>query len=119
MWVKFASGETLRGYGWENYPKNSTDADSTGVTILVDTSNAQFARIPRYFTSIGGKTHHWALTGATSIYEPTATSFRIYVRYSNGRNLNARMAEEMEWYINWYAIEESTCNGGNPINPVL
>ena len=114
MWAHIASGETIRGQGWENYPIGSSNADSRGVTIEVDTSSAKFDGTPRYFTSIGGRTHHWSLTGPTSIYAATKNSFRVYVRYSSGQNLNAQMAKAMEWYINWFAIQDETSNGGYP-----
>jgi len=114
MWAHIASGETIRGQGWENYPIGSSDANSKGVTIKVDTSAAKFDGTPRYFTSIGGKSRHWVLVGPTSIYEATKNSFRVYVRYANGGNLNAKTAKELEWYINWFAIQDETSNNGLP-----
>ena len=50
----------------------------------VDTSAGKFTSTPRYFTTLGGNSSHWATTGATSIYNATPTGFRVYVRWSDG-----------------------------------
>jgi hypothetical protein len=114
MWTKIASGETVKGEGWENYPIGSSDANSRGITIYIDTSFAHFDSPPRYFTSLGGHSWHWSTTGVTSIYETTNTGFRVYVRWANGGNLNRQTAVDKEWYINWFAVEDDVCRGGNP-----
>ncbi|WPB78086.1 hypothetical protein KYC5002_02825 [Archangium violaceum] len=51
-------------------------------------------------TSIGGTSEQWGLMGATSIYSPTPTGFRIYVRYP-GSNLTPSLANQRGWHLNW------------------
>jgi hypothetical protein len=51
--------------------------------VDVDTSSAGFTKTPTYVTSLGGTTRHWATTGGSSVYNATATGFRIYIRWVN------------------------------------
>jgi hypothetical protein len=75
-----------------------------GIFLDVDTSSAGFTITPIYITSIGGAAHHWRTTGATSIYFPTPTGFRVYVRYSTGGPLTPDIANQYGWHINWIAV---------------
>jgi hypothetical protein len=74
-----------------------------GISVDIDTANAGFAVTPYYFTSLGGHTNNALAQGVTSIYEPTAKGFRVYV---NARQLTAAQAKEWGWHINWIAIGE-------------
>jgi len=96
-----ARGSTPAGNtAWQQYP------DGEGVFVDVDTSSAGFTTTPIYITSIGGTTHHWGTTGATSIYTPTPTGFRVYVRYSTGGSLTPAIANQYGWHINWIAVPQ-------------
>jgi hypothetical protein len=66
----------------------------------VNTASCGFTSTPLYFTSIGGESGHWASTGATSIYTPTATGFRVYVRYPG---ITPAVANQYGWHLNWSA----------------
>jgi len=86
-----------------------------GIFVDVDTSSAQFTSTPIYITSLGGYGNHWSTTGATSIYSPTPTGFRVYVRWDNGGLLTPAMANQFGWHINWIARGELASGppGGN------
>ncbi len=99
---RIASGKTPPGAtAWQQYnpPAN------TGIYVDVDTSAAHFASVPVYITSLGGNSVHWATTGATSVYVPTATGFRVYVRWANGNPLTPAQANQTKWHINWIGME--------------
>jgi hypothetical protein len=92
-----ASGSTPVGKtAWQQYPGGE------GVFVDVDASFG-FRSTPIYITSLGGKLGHWGTTGATSIYNPTTTGFRVYVRYATGGPLTPAIANQNEWHINWIA----------------
>jgi hypothetical protein len=100
MSFKIGSGSTPPGStNWQPYGNN------TGIYVDVDTSSCGFTATPKYFTSIGGRSNHWSTTGATSIYNPSPTKFRVYVRFSNGRTLTPAYANARQWHINWFATE--------------
>ena len=76
-----------------------------GVYVDVDTSAAGFVHTPVYLTSISGDAHHGETSGATSVYQPTRTGFRIYIRWTGpDRSLNAAMAREYKWRVDWVAM---------------
>ncbi len=94
-----ARGSTPVGNtAWQQY------YDGEGVFVDVDTSSAGFNNTPIYITSIGGLGFHWATTGATSIYFPTPTGFRVFVRWSTGGALTPATANQSGWHINWIAV---------------
>jgi phage baseplate assembly protein gpV len=99
--VKFqGSGSTTPGStNWQFYPGN------TGIYLDVDTSVGKFTSTPKYFTSLGGSSSHWATTGVTSIYTPTPTGFRVYVRWSDGSTLTPEQANSLQWHVNWLGVE--------------
>ncbi len=87
-----------------NTPQSNTNwiqYDANGIYVDIDTSGAGFSKAPYYFTSIGGNSTHWATQGATSIYSPTATNFRVYV-YRQG--ITVSQAKNFKWHINWIGI---------------
>jgi hypothetical protein len=97
--VQSARGSTPVGNtAWQQYPGGE------GIYVDVDTSSAGFTTTPIYITSIGGATSHWWTTGATSIYAPTPTGFRVYVRWATGGSLTPALANEYGWHINWVAV---------------
>jgi len=92
-----ASGRTEPGAtNWQVY-------SPTGIFVDVDTSSAGFRIGAIYVTSLGGNSSHWATTGGTSIYTPTATGFRVYVRWVDGGPLTPAQANQLGWHINWHA----------------
>jgi hypothetical protein len=99
--VKFqGSGSTTPGStNWQPYPGN------TGIYLDVDTSAGKFTTTPKYFTSLGGHSSHWATTGVTSIYTPSPTGFRVYVRWSDGSALTPAQANSLQWHVNWLGVE--------------
>jgi hypothetical protein len=98
--LRIGSGSTPAGStNWMQY------VGGKGVYVDVNTSGVGFTTTPLYFTSIGGNSSHWATTGATSIYTPTATGFRIYVRWDDYSNLTPNDANSLGWHINWMGIQ--------------
>ncbi|MGB8190774.1 MAG: hypothetical protein WCF67_02590 [Chitinophagaceae bacterium] len=96
---RIASGQTPQGRtAWQVYSAN-------GIFLDVDTRSGKFSSAPVYLTSIGGTSSHWSTTGATSIYLPTATGFRIYVRWVDAASLTPATANAFGWHINWIGIE--------------
>ncbi len=87
-------GKTAPGAsGWK-------DRERGGLYLDVDTSHCEYTQAPQYTTSMGGIGWHWTAEGATSIYSPAATGFRIYLATS----LTAEEAEDREWHLNWEAL---------------
>ncbi|MBD2301378.1 MULTISPECIES: RICIN domain-containing protein [Nostocales] len=108
--TKIASGNTTPGAtNWQQY--------SDGIYIEVDTSAAGFTKTPRYITSLAGDSKHYGTTGATSIYNPTATGFRIQIRwekdYESG-TITPELANTNKWHINWIAIEPASAKTPRP-----
>jgi hypothetical protein len=104
--VQVVGGATPVGNtAWQPYTE--------GIFVDVDTSSAQFTSTPVYITSLGGNGPHWATTGATSIYLPTPTGFRVYVRWANGGSLTPDVANQNGWHINWIA-SGGVSSGGPP-----
>lgn len=101
--VRVASGRTTPGStNWQPY----TGAGGIpGAFVDVDTTSGGFTKAPVYITSLGGTTDHWAAIGATSIYVPTPTGFRVYVRWVNGAALSPSVANQSQWHINWIGME--------------
>jgi hypothetical protein len=101
--LKVVGGRTPVGNtAWQPYTE--------GIFVDVDTSVARFTQTPLYITSLGGNGAHWATTGATSIYTPTPTGFRVYVRWVNGGSLTPAQANQYGWHINWIATPVQ-CSG--------
>jgi hypothetical protein len=92
--LQIGSGTTAAGVGWRAY-------GTTGITIVVDTSSAQFSHTPTYVTSLGGSSAQWQTTGGSSVYYPTRTSFQVFVRFYDGRVLTPEYAASVGWRINW------------------
>ena len=87
-------GQTSQGAtNWQQY-------NSEGIYLDVNTAGCGFTSTPLYFTSIGGATSHWTSSGATAIYSPTATGFRVYV-YTPG--ITPALANAWGWHLNWHA----------------
>lgn len=99
--TRIASGRTTPGStAWVVYSPN-------GIYVDVNTAAAKLTgpAAPVYVTSIGGSGGHWATTGGTSVYLPTPTGFRIYVKWSDSSPLTPAQANSYQWHINWIAME--------------
>jgi len=95
------AGSTLPGdTKWQAY-----SGTTSGIFVDVDTSSAGFTRTPVYVASIAGISDHWATTGGSAIYCPTAKGFRVYVRFAMGQPLTPRFANQKHWQINWVGVE--------------
>lgn len=97
--VRIGAGSTAPGEGWQTY------GDNFGIYLDVDTSSAHFSGTPVYTASVGGNGEHWALQGVNAIYKPTATGFRIYVRWDSTTLLTPATAQKDQWYINWIGVD--------------
>lgn len=88
---------------------------SNGLYMDVDTSkcNLQDAK-PRYLTSVGGESAHWQLVGVNSIYDSSATKFRVNLWHPTlrGRYL-LYFAARYRWSINW--LVDTSKNSGNTV----
>ncbi len=96
---RIAAGRTAPGEGWVSY------ASDHGLYIDVDTSSAHFTGSPVYTISVGGVGDQWGLTGTSTVYTPTATGFRVYVRWSTGAEITPKHAQEFKWYVNWVGVD--------------
>jgi hypothetical protein len=76
--------------------------------VDIDTSGCGFAVAPLYFTGLAGRSRHVFTTGATSVYNRTATGLRVFVRWADGSPLTAAEANSWEWHIAWAAIRDQT-----------
>ncbi len=93
-------------------PKGSTawvPYIDTGVYVEVNTSKCGFTSTPTYISSLGGNSWIWATTGGSTIYSPSANSFRIYIRILEESILEKTITPEKAnaegWHINWVAVE--------------
>jgi hypothetical protein len=95
---RIASGQTPAGTtAWQVYTANAVFVD-------VNTTSGQFSSAPIYVTSLGGNSSHWQIVGATSIYSPTATGFRVYIRWLDGNPLTPAQANAIGLHIKWHGI---------------
>jgi secreted trypsin-like serine protease len=74
--------------------------DGNSLYVDVNTSTCGETRTPTYLTSLGGTSRHWATTGVTSIYSPTATGFRVYVETTE----TVATAKSNQWHVNWKVL---------------
>lgn len=96
--MQIAAGSTVpEATPWQVY-------DATGIYVDVDTSAARFGHVPVYVTSLGGHAHHWETTGGGAVYQPTATGFRVYVRFASGAQLTPAYANSNAWVISWIGM---------------
>lgn len=96
---RIASGRTIPGVGWVSY------AGGTGLYIDVNTTSGHFSGRPTYTTSVGGNGAQWMLTGTSAVYSPTATGFRLYIRWSDGHTITVGEAMAYQWHVNWIGVD--------------
>ena len=99
--VLIAAGRTQPGLNWQQYENDA------GVFIDVDTAGHHFTTTPVYVTALHGDSSHWATTGGSSVYNPTPTGFRVYIRWSDGGSLTVSQAQSLGWHIQWIGTETS------------
>ncbi|WP_338270569.1 M57 family metalloprotease [Corallococcus caeni] len=88
------TGQTQQGAtAWQQ-------AEANVIYLDVNTAPCGLGYSTHYFTSIGGLAAHGSSSGATAIYSPTDTGFRIYVTLPS---MTATDANLHGWYINWSA----------------
>ena len=98
--LRICCGKTPEGStNWEPYR-----GGTTGIFVDVDTSACGFIDTPIYIVNMHGNASNWSTTGGSSPYNRTNQSFRIYVRFSDGRELTPSFANDRGWHIQWIAI---------------
>ncbi|WP_413568450.1 beta strand repeat-containing protein [Bdellovibrio sp. HCB117] len=114
--VKDTSGTSLRmctgsgaNSGWTFYALNAGITGACGAYMNIDTSACGFSTVFKYFPSIQGDGGHWVTTGATSVYNATATSFRIYINLigsfdSTTCNTTTLPHNTNHYRIDWLAV---------------
>jgi hypothetical protein len=95
--LRIGSGRTPPGRGWVDYHR--------GIYLDVDTSSAGFTGAPRYFSTVDGDADQQNLVGASAIYQPTATGFRVYVQRNDGVNIDPPYAQQRNWHVNWVGVD--------------
>ena len=80
----------------------------TGLEFYVDTSHCRFTSTPVYLTSLTGNGAHWHVVGISSLYEMTATGFKIYFGHINSqvsKQEMLKMSIDNKWTFEWIGIE--------------
>eukprot|EP00937_MAST-01D_sp_MAST-1D-sp2_P004724 g4724.t1 len=88
----------------------AADGAKGGALFLdVNTRDASFESVPRYFTSLHGKAMYWGVEGAHDIYRATRDGFRMCVWEVKGRwgLMTAKKARHMRWSVGWVGVETS------------
>ena len=78
-------------------------SDGKNVFVDVDMSECGFTKIPNVVTSVEGSSHHWMVSGASSVYSTTTTGFRIYLN-NGAANLDKSQLDDKFWNIEWVAV---------------
>jgi hypothetical protein len=89
---------TTKGRPWQPY----AGGGGPGIYIDVDAADANFPYTPVYVCSLHGNTRHWATTGGSSVYNASASGFRVYVRQADGSSLSPSDAATWGWHIAWF-----------------
>ncbi len=86
------------------------------IYVDIDTSSCNFTEIPTYFSTLAGAKNiegdslvlsPESMMGATAIYTPSASGFRVILR---GGSVTPDLAREFGWHINWQAFLEREAN---------
>jgi hypothetical protein len=87
---------------WKRYvPEGHKASHTKALFVDVDTTSAGYPppHAPAFVTSVSGKSHHWRVTGAGSIYHVSRTGFRVYL----DRAESATFATKNDWRVNYIA----------------
>ena len=85
---------------WTKY-ENPNGNETAALTIGVDTARGHFVATPPYLSSVSGRSHHWMVTGAASIYAPQKDEFRIYLDKAQ----SVEFAKTHDWRVNYIAVD--------------
>ena len=97
--MRIGSGQTTPGSTpWVQY-------GASGLTVTIDTSQGDFSATPIYTSSLGGDGGHWDMVGTSSIYNPAAKSFVIYIHSFDNRPLTPAAANASRWHVNWVGVQ--------------
>ncbi|WP_413943125.1 beta strand repeat-containing protein [Bdellovibrio sp. HCB-162] len=113
--VKDTSGNALKacagrsGTTWTYYSINAASTGSCGAYIDINTAACGFTTVFKYFPSLGGSGGHWVTTGGNSVYNPTATGFRIYINLNGSYdattcNASTLPHNSLVFYVDWLAV---------------
>lgn len=81
-----------------------------GIYVDVDTSIAGFTSTPVYVCNLGGDGNNNFMWGASSIYHPKKSSFRVYIYNPHGY-IHPNTANRYRWHINWAATTNPLYGG--------
>ncbi len=100
-----------------------------GIYVDVNTSACGFTETPHYLVTLESLTssgYHWYISGVPSVYSPTSTGFRVYLRWTDTPSdaptigslnfpnpLRASTALNRNWVIRWTAITNGDCANCN------
>jgi hypothetical protein len=74
--------------------------------VYIDTSSHGFDSTPLYIPSVVGLGKHFKLLGTNTVYDASATGFRIVVYNALANNITPQHANDWQWHVNWIAIEQ-------------
>ena len=90
---------------WNTYVPSGRSASQKAKQALyvdVDSSAGKYPRTPTYVTAVSGHSHHWMVTGAASIYDPSKSSFRMYLDNTQ----SAAFANSFDWKVTFIAFAD-------------
>jgi hypothetical protein len=92
---------------WTPFKKGGT-GDISALSMDVDTTKSKFHGVPAYVSCVAGESHHWGVSGSSSIYSPTRTGFSVYLN----KALSADFAKRKKWRVNYIAYQGKldSCN---------
>ncbi|MCH7225089.1 hypothetical protein [Haloferula sp. A504] len=99
MSVAIAAGSSCPS-DWKDHP------DQEGqIFVQVATGLEHLEAAPVYVCSLAGDSQHWVAEGASAIYHPSKSGFRINLRFPpGGHKLTAKIACENNWRVTWAAF---------------
>ena len=82
---------------------------TTGALMDIDTSKCGFEEQPMYFTELIGSSHIQRMMGASSIYSPTESGFRIYLNEEVLHTTpTGSRANSWRYHIKWCGVGKAT-----------
>jgi hypothetical protein len=84
---------------WQPYD----GADGPGLFVDVHIKPYPFPRTPNYTATIHGTGSQWDTIGVTSIYMPTPTGLRVYIRRPDASPIDTTDAATYGWHVRWEA----------------
>jgi hypothetical protein len=82
---------------WQQVP-----GTTNRLSLDVDTSRCGYATVPLYFPTLLGTTNHWRALGVSSVFQPTATGFRMVITDRTGP-ITPTIANTRHWRVGWHA----------------